>query len=599
MSLLATAANLAWWATCEPSYRSFRAALNDPRSAQEEILRRYIRQSAGTTFGKEHRFDRINSIESFRGRVPLRDYDEMTPWIDPIAAGESNILTAEPALRLTPTSGSTRARKLIPVTASLQREFNHAISPWIADLFRSDPSLACGSAYWSITPKAVKTNTSMEINRDVEINRDGSYLFPSVEEGEKASFPNKILEINRDGSYLFSRGGVVEEGFDEDAAYLGGWRQRLIDAILAVPSDVRHVTDIDRFRHATMLHLLARRDLRLISVWHPSFLEVLLDYAEAHWEELLDDLATGRSVPLSTCVARAQTPRGLDRAVVDRGLAGNRVTVAAALRGAGKGNWSQVWPHLKLISCWCDAHAAGAAANLSRRLSHAKIQPKGVLATEAFVTIPFQNAHPLAVRSHFVEFLDEHHHAFLVDELHQGATYTLALTTGGGLYRYRLGDRVQVKGFLGRTPSLRFVGRDDHVVDRFGEKLSEGFVANAIQQTLTALQIETPFAMLAFEKGGYTLYIQLSAPPPPRLAGYLDRTLCANPHYAYCRELGQLRPVEVFPIAGNAYAAYTAALTRLGMTLGDIKPAALSDRLDYSEVFANLPAMASSGHTME
>src|SRR6185436_5150092 len=106
-----------------------------------------------------------------------------------------------------------------------------AIGPWLADLYRSHPSVARGSAYWAITP-----------------------LAPVVE-----------------------KGSVVPVGFDDDAAYLGGTRERLARAVMAVPSAVRWIENMDAFRYVTLLHLLRRRDLALVSVWHPSFLGLLLD----------------------------------------------------------------------------------------------------------------------------------------------------------------------------------------------------------------------------------------------------------------------------------------------------------------------------------
>jgi len=42
-------------------------------------------------------------------------------------------LTEEPVLLLEPTSGSTSAKKLIPYTRGLQREFSSAIGKWLWD----------------------------------------------------------------------------------------------------------------------------------------------------------------------------------------------------------------------------------------------------------------------------------------------------------------------------------------------------------------------------------------------------------------------------------------------------------------------------------
>ena len=172
------------------------------------------------------------ATKNFAKRVPLMDYEDFEPWIERIRRGEANVLTREPVTRLVPTSGSTGARKLIPFTAGLQREFNAAIGPWLIDLLRQSPGIASGPAYWSVTP--VMGNAEPEDS-------------------------------------------AVPIGFDADTAYLGGTRQRLANVVMAVPDELRFIKDMEVFRYVTLLCLLHQRELRLISVWHPSFLSLLLD----------------------------------------------------------------------------------------------------------------------------------------------------------------------------------------------------------------------------------------------------------------------------------------------------------------------------------
>ena len=85
----------------------------------------------------------------------------------------------------------------------------------------------------------------------------------------------------------------------------------------------------------------------------------------------------------------------------------------------------------------------------------------------------------------------------LAEELKDGKSYEVIVTTGGGLWRYRLGDLVQVAGFVGKTPSLNFFGRAGNISDRYGEKLSEGFVAETIQAVTASLPSPPRFALLA------------------------------------------------------------------------------------------------------
>src|SRR6185312_8881374 len=245
-----------------PAYLRFRRALADPERAQEIKLRNYLERNANTAFGRTYQFETIYSYEEFVRRVPLAEYESLTPWITRIRQGEANVLTHEPVTHLIPTSGSTGARKLIPFTAGLQSEFNAAIGPWITDLQRQTPGIVAGPAYWSVTP---------------------------------CLHPNEPKESV-----------VVPIGFDDDAAYLGGARKRLAEAVMAVPSYVQRSGSIETFRYETLLHLLRCRELRLISVWHPSFLTLLLDSLPGYWEQLLKEIADGRPGSFTASPKRAR-----------------------------------------------------------------------------------------------------------------------------------------------------------------------------------------------------------------------------------------------------------------------------------------------------
>src|SRR5688572_9028586 len=152
-----TLANLAWWVSNVGHYSRFMAALNDPRAAQERILFRYLLDNADTAFGRRHGFTLIRSVADYQARVPLSTYDDFAPYVDRIRAGEAGVLTREPVRRLVPSSGSTRAEKLIPYTDTLAREFRRGIGPWVFDLYRRDPKLLGGRAYWSVSPAAQRS----------------------------------------------------------------------------------------------------------------------------------------------------------------------------------------------------------------------------------------------------------------------------------------------------------------------------------------------------------------------------------------------------------------------------------------------------------
>jgi hypothetical protein len=530
MNWMVAIANSLWLASSLPAWVRLRWALNRPAEIQSRILCEYLARNANTAFGKSLGFAEIKSYEEFTCRVSLNDYDDLKPWIDRIRHGEDQVLTLDNVTHFIPTSGSTGARKLIPFTNSLQREFDRMIRPWVADLYSRHPSVVTGSAYWSISP-AIK-----------------------FEDAEWAAVPI---------------------GFDDDTAYLGGTSKQLVDTTMAVPAELRLVSDMEQFWYLSLLCLLRRHDLRLISVWHPSFLSLLLDTLPGRWEELLLDIETG------DCRYKHSLSPPVIRALKLRPFPSR----ARQLRDANPARPETIWPHLGIISCWGEGHAKFATAELLRRCPGLLIQPKGLMATECVVTIPFSGAYPLAVCSHFFEFLDGEGRIYRAHELELNEIYEVIVTTGGGLWRYRLGDQVQVNGFVGHTPSLRFLGRAGNISDRFGEKLSERFVAQAIQE---AVGTSSPkFAMLAPDEGhrgcNYTLYIEGDV--HGGLAARLDELLGQNPHYAWCRKSGQLGPLQIFRIKSAGFEFFVAREQSRGKRLGEIKPCSLSKDTDWSQHF--------------
>jgi GH3 auxin-responsive promoter len=565
MDLRASAANLLWAGASAAAWRRYRASVREPLRTQQQLLAGYLNENCDTVIGRSYNFRQILTsvrqsgrrsqsswrtlLETYQDRVPLTTYDELEPLIKRVAAGDSSVLTRAGVRRLVPSSGSTSAAKLIPYTRELQAEFSRAIDAWVTDLYLSSPRLARGQAYWSISP-AIQP----------EIPR-------------------------RDSSGASS----IPVGFDDDSEYLRGVRRALVRAVLAVPDEVRWVTGPETFRYVTLLFLVRARNLRLISVWHPSFLSRLLEALPQHLDRLIADVARGTMTPPGPIDSdvRSKLARMM-RPDPDR---------AANLRRLSNTGARDVWPALGCVSCWGDASARPHAMRLARDLDGVTIQAKGLIATEAIVTIPFGGFHPVAVRSHFFEFLDPSGRAKLVHELERDVEYTPVVTTAGGLYRYRMGDLVRVDGWVGGTPSLRFVGRSDRVSDRFGEKLSDGFTTGVIARLFEGRPVPR-FAMLAPEPspGGiaYTLLVEPEGPMPPGLATALERELRRNPHYAWCVDLGQLQPARVACVPPGADQAYVEVCAARGQRLGDVKPVSLQRESGWEAALCGAPYRAPS-----
>jgi len=523
--------NTAWMIGCRREAMAFRTSVRHVAQTQARLLAEIVRQNQETEFGRSHRFADTDSAAAYQQRVPLSSYEDYAQAIARIGDGHPAVLTRQPVELLEPTSGTTGGEKLIPFTAALRQQFQRAVAAWMYDLLHHRPALRKGRAYWSISP--------------------------AMGAGRRTACGIAI-------------------GFDNDADYLGAAGQWLMKRLLVAPSHIARLSDTDAFRYRTLWHLLAARDLSLISVWSPTFLTTLLAPLEAWQDKLLFDLENGLPTGSEQRGAHMRHP---ERAAVLRSIFVSHLSWPEKLR--------RIWPQLSLISTWADAGATMYIGQLLALFPNAEIQPKGLLATEGCVSFPLlgRAASVLAVRSHFFEFqeIGAGGRIRLAHQVDAGGRYRVILTTGGGLYRYQLRDEVEICGFEQQCPLLRFVGKSDCVSDQVGEKLAEPHVRDVLQRLFNVCQLAPRFSLVvpvAEQPPRYRLYLQLSAasaciPQVSALAAALEAGLCENPHYAYARRLGQLTVVEVAVFEAGAASGWTIyenhCLAR-GMRAGNIKP---------------------------
>jgi hypothetical protein len=65
----------------------------------------------------------------------------------------------------------------------------------------------------------------------------------------------------------------------------------------------------------------------------------------------------------------------------------------------------------------------------------------------------------------------------------------------------------------------------------------------------------------------------------------LDQRLQANPHYSYCRRLGQLGGLRIFLVDRDSRDSYVDRCAALGQRAGNIKMTALDRRSGWEHVF--------------
>lgn len=322
------------------------------------------------------------------------------------------------------TGGSHSGGKLIPYSAKGLADFRQVLLSWLAQLIQQY-NLTTGSAYWALSPATQKTQVTEQ--------------------------------------------GIAIGG--GDALYLGQENVSSFLTLSAVSLTVGEITDTQTWQLLTLYHLLIHDDLRLISIWSPSFLIELIKVLMQHHEVLLDILNQGGTIG-------------------NHGLNANPLAAKRLEDYLTYQQTAMLWPQLAVISCWADASSSALAKVLQDYFPHVRLQPKGLLATEAVISTPNQQGQTLLCTAiNFYEFLSKQGNLYLAHELTVGENYQVIVTTNSGLYRYNTGDVVCCLGYQRDKAILQFMGRAGLTSDLVGEKLTEPFV----NQCLSSLK---GFAML-------------------------------------------------------------------------------------------------------
>lgn len=88
----------------------------NPEKTQQKVFKSIIADASATAFGKDHGFEGIRNYDDFRKNVPIRDYEELKPYVERIIAGESDVLWKGKPAYFAKTSGTTSGTKFIPIT---------------------------------------------------------------------------------------------------------------------------------------------------------------------------------------------------------------------------------------------------------------------------------------------------------------------------------------------------------------------------------------------------------------------------------------------------------------------------------------------------
>jgi hypothetical protein len=99
---------------------------NNPGDVQEKQFKNLINKAKDTVFGQMHDFSSIASVNTFKERVPVQDYEAFMPHIIRLRQGEKNLLWPGEIKWFAKSSGTTSSKsKFIPISKDALNECHY------------------------------------------------------------------------------------------------------------------------------------------------------------------------------------------------------------------------------------------------------------------------------------------------------------------------------------------------------------------------------------------------------------------------------------------------------------------------------------------
>lgn len=500
-------------------YRQFARAVQRANTVQEQVLLSKIRRHADSDFGREHDFDAIRTVDDFRRRVPIGDYEAHRPYIERVKRGEPQALFG-PGTRVhmfALSSGTVDQPKYIPVTQHFLAEYRRG---------------------WNVFGiKAL-------------LDHPGTFL-------------RGIVQITSRMDESYTDAGIPCGAI---TGLMAATQKLLVRKYYLAPRGVARIDD-PTAKYYTIMRLSVPNDAAFLITANPATQLKLARTADEHRDALIRDVHDGTlrdDLPIPAKVRAELHPRlrpdpasarFLEQCATEHG------------RLLPKHYWQ-----LGFLANWTGGTMGLYLRDFPEYFGDVPVRDIGLLASEGRVSIPIDDgtaAGILDVTSHFFEFIPtdqidrDSPRALRSHELDPGQEYFVILSTSSGLWRYNLGDVVRVEGYHDEAPIVTFLNKGAHVASLAGEKLTEHQVILAMEQVRSGSFWTGSNFVLAprwDRQPYYVLHVETQDVSPPAtdnapaadhvtatdLAGQLDAALQrVNVEYAGKRQTDRLGPVRL------------------------------------------------------
>jgi hypothetical protein len=514
---------------------------------QADLLAAIVERNRDTVFGTEHGFGAIRDIADYRRQVPIRQWMDISPYIDRVVQGEPGVLTQEAPILYHWTTGTTGTPKMIPFTRSCEAATKQTLRIWLYQALRDNPRMLDGR------------------------------IFALVNPGIDAYTANQVPYGSVSGNLYFRLPKFVRQAY-------------------SCTYDVYHIEDLQS-RFYTMLRFALERNCSFAVTGNPAGLRQIFEMADKMAELLIKDIHDG------TLSSRFNVPMHVRTAAIND-LAPNP-TRARALMAAKQTNGAlrptDYWPDFELAGVWLGGSMGHFAPSLREWCGDSfQFRDIGYMASEGIFSVPLGNGTPdsaLALHSAFFEFIPEaefgHDGApvLLAHELEAGKNYQVVVTTTGGLYRYAINDVIRVSEMDGGSPRIRFLYKGNNIQNIQGEMVSVEHVTAAIAAATAPLDISLRHFQVVADQAGrrYILQVEPTSPAPvpalhALLAGFEGALRQQNVNYEYFRDHAYIGPPLLRQMRPGWFAQITADHGGHGYRTAQFKPAVLSGAAQHAEM---------------
>ncbi len=213
------------------SHRKNEKWINNPLKTQEKVFMNLLKKGRDTLFGKDHEFDKITTIESFKSKIPIRDYEGLRNYIEMIISGEQNILWPGRPLYFAKSSGTTSGVKYIPITKEAIYQHIRAAREALLNYiyFTNNSSIVNGKHIFIQGSPLLEDKNGVALGRlsGIVAHHLPNYL-------KKNRMPSWDTNCIEDWETKVS--AIVEETYDKDMTIIGGipsWVQMYFEKLIS------------------------------------------------------------------------------------------------------------------------------------------------------------------------------------------------------------------------------------------------------------------------------------------------------------------------------------------------------------------------------